>query len=759
MLSKFVAIKNVGRFEDCRAEGQVNLGRYTLVYAGNGRGKTTLCSILRSLQCGDAGPIIGRKTLAGIGAQDIQILTPSGVKAFDGTAWSATEPNIAIFDQAFIASNVFSGEVVSLENRRNLYRVVLGAAGVTLASRLEQLDSDSRNAATEIRDSEAQVKGLSRAADVDAFVGLQQEPDIDAKISEREAEESALSQAETVRKTSALSAFKPSAFFADLSPVLSATVEQLTEAAIADVKKHIDAHKMGAAGEQWIAQGLLFDAKSTCPFCAQDIAPASGHITAFKAYFGKAYKDLQSLVQRHFTELEKTFGEQAITALGTVVRNNDVAMAFWKGLVRGSLKEVDWAQHFDSMRSLRDNTKRLLQQKQQAPLTVVPIDASHAAALEQFNKLNDVIEQYNLSVTAVNAEIAAIKTSTAAGDITKVRTELATLRLRKLRFEPDTVSACNLYSAAKAKKAAIGAEKDKAKEALETHAGDTFKTHQASINRILSDVQAGFMLADAQVEYPAGTPSTRYRIVINGEAVSLGDSDTPDTEPSFRNTLSAGDRSVLALALFVSQLQHDPAVTDKIVVFDDPFSSQDSFRRDLTIRLIRECGEKARQVIILSHDREFLRRLWNRLADKGTDRKTLELRRVGPRNTTICSLDIEDATDEWVQNRQALVDFYMAGQGDDRDVVQKIRPALETYLRVVGAPLILATDNLGVIATKASANGCTHSIAAQATEITDLNFYTNRYMHGQNPNWRTEPIDPHELQSMVYRTLQLMGGS
>jgi wobble nucleotide-excising tRNase len=400
-----------------------------------------------------------------------------------------------------------------------------------------------------------------------------------------------------------------------------------------------------------------------------------------------------------------------------------------------------------------------LQKKQQAPLTMLETGADYSEALKRYGEMLQTIQEYNASVASLNTEIVAIKTSTATGDISRVRSELASLRLRKRRFETEVAEACDAYSASKRKKAEIAAEKDKVKQALETHAGDTFKIHQTSINKILSDVQAGFTLTDAQVEYPAGTPSTRYRIVINGEAVALGDGDTPDSEPSFKNTLSAGDKSVLALALFVSQLQHDPDVGNKIVVFDDPFSSQDSFRRDLTIRLIRECGEKAQQVIVLSHDREFLRRLWNRLADKGAMRKTLELRRVGPRNTTICALDIEDATDTWVQNRQVLVDYYMAGEGDERDVVQKIRPALETFLRVIGTPLIQPTDNLGVIATKAAAPGCPHPIATLAAEISDLNFYTNRYMHGQNPNWKTEPIDPHELQSMAYRTLQLMGGA
>ena len=59
------------------------------------------------------------------------------------------------------------------------------------------------------------------------------------------------------------------------------------------------------------------------------------------------------------------------------------------------------------------------------------------------------------------------------------------------------------------------------------------------------------------------------------------------SEPSFRNTLSAGDKSTLALALFLAKLNADPALNETIVVLDDPFTSLDSFRRQFTAIEIR----------------------------------------------------------------------------------------------------------------------------------------------------------------------------
>ena len=48
---------------------------------------------------------------------------------FDGAAWSAPYPHLAIFGGVFITENVHSGEVVEVDNRRNLYRVIIGELG------------------------------------------------------------------------------------------------------------------------------------------------------------------------------------------------------------------------------------------------------------------------------------------------------------------------------------------------------------------------------------------------------------------------------------------------------------------------------------------------------------------------------------------------------------------------------------------------------------------------------------------------------
>jgi len=160
MLRKFVSIKNVGRFLRYSATGDVELKRYSLIFAENGRGKTTLCAILRSLQSGDAAHILGRTTLGSAGAPEILILLDTGAATFSTGAWSKTVPSLTVFDSTFVSEHVYSGDAVDLGHKRNLYRVIVGNQGVELSREIESLDAASRAKATEIREKRQLVQRL-----------------------------------------------------------------------------------------------------------------------------------------------------------------------------------------------------------------------------------------------------------------------------------------------------------------------------------------------------------------------------------------------------------------------------------------------------------------------------------------------------------------------------------------------------------------------------------------------------------------------
>ena len=160
---------------------------------------------------------------------------------------------------------------------------------------------------------------------------------------------------------------------------------------------------------------------------------------------------------------------------------------------------------------------------------------------------------------------------------------------------------------------------------------------------------------------------------------------------------------------------------------------------------------------MLSHDQDFLKRIWERL--EPAERKCLKLARVGHRDTNIDEFNIEEATQAaYNAQRKVLLDFYHDGKGDLRDVVQKIRPVLESYCKILGGGLLADTDTLGVMVGKIRDAGQGHQLFQIADDLEDLSEYTKRYHHGDNPGAATEPISDTELQGKVGLTLELTGG-
>ena len=277
-----------------------------------------------------------------------------------------------------------------------------------------------------------------------------------------------------------------------------------------------------------------------------------------------------------------------------------------------------------------------------------------------------------------------------------------------------------------------------------------------SINRYLDRFNAGFRISTPTHDYRGRTPSSSYRIIINETSVALGRADTPLSEPSFRNTLSAGDRSTLALALFLAQLEQDSDRRQKSVVLDDPFTSQDMFRRTQTAMEIKRCGDACAQMLLLSHDQHFLKLVWDLLPP--ADRKTLQLARVGEKNTTIAEWDIEQAVKaRYRADVEILQRYYGDGEGNARDVAQKIRPVLEGYCRNLCPSQFTDEDMLGAMIGKIRDAGNAHPLSAIADDLDDLNVYTRRYHHAENSGAATEVIDDTELAGCVKRTLSLVG--
>ena len=201
MLKKFISIDHVGRFANCRAAGDVELTPLTLIFGENGRGKTTLCGILRSLASSDCSYLTERHTLGASDAVKVAIQTSSGIiKCKDG-AWDSNYDNISVFDSTFVHENVFAGEHVDHGHKKNLHRVIVGRQGIQLNDQIAVLDSQSREVAKDFKRLKAEVKAyLGGSAEVseEEFVALEPSENLDHRIVELDNEISSLKRSSEI---------------------------------------------------------------------------------------------------------------------------------------------------------------------------------------------------------------------------------------------------------------------------------------------------------------------------------------------------------------------------------------------------------------------------------------------------------------------------------------------------------------------------------------------------------------------------------
>ena len=152
-----VYIQNVGRFESVRGNTDTGFRPLSLIYSENGRGKTTICAMLRSLTSGDPTAILERRRLSATTESKIVVSIASSTVSFDGRGWSVPGPPIAIFDDHFVDTNVHSGLNVDAGHRKGVHELVVGEQGVRLQRQIEVLNSEISLLQTGLRSAERRV--------------------------------------------------------------------------------------------------------------------------------------------------------------------------------------------------------------------------------------------------------------------------------------------------------------------------------------------------------------------------------------------------------------------------------------------------------------------------------------------------------------------------------------------------------------------------------------------------------------------------
>jgi wobble nucleotide-excising tRNase len=755
MLKKFIAVRSVGRFINSAYAGVPAYLKTTLVLGGNGFGKTTLCSILRSLATNDPAIIIGRTRLGATDAPDVELLLDSGNATFRKGAWSVSVPEVAVFDGTFVAENVHAGDVVDLEQRRNLYRVIIGKEGVGLAIEEERLAGESRAKSTEIKAAEKAIQShVPAGMKLEDFIKLPADPDIETKIAARTQTIEAVRSSETLRARAALAPMCLPYLPADMEAQLGQTLDGIAADAQKLIAEHIAHQGMTENGEAWLQEGTEYIANGNCPYCARPLEGLA-LIDAYQNVFGESYRKLKAEVERTRTVVERDFGDRATGTLDTLCETNQAGVEFWGRYC----KLPDIATPVDASKSVSAigaAALARLKSKSAAPQEAAPSGADFVKAMDQFTTACDAVSRYNTSIAAANVEITAKKAAVAAGDLKKEEAVLVRLNAQKKRHDAKVAPLCAEQQSLVKEKDGLDKGKADVRTKLEAHTDKVIKPYEGRINQLLDNFNAGFRIAQTKSAYGGGVASSTYQIVINNTGIDLGDGKTPSDQPSFKNTLSAGDRSTLALAVFIAHLERDPDRAKRIVVFDDPFTSQDSFRRRQTVHEMMRAGDACEQLIVFSHDATFLRQIQDKCA--AADCAVLQLSDHRSLGIKILPCDLDEACrGRAASDLDDLQAHVTTGAGKDRDIVRKMRVVLETYCRSTYSGSFEPDDRLGGMVEKIKKAGDQHPAWALVEELEQINEYSRDHHHGEDPKDGTaDLIDAQELTGFVKRTLRLV---
>ncbi|PLR78278.1 hypothetical protein CU633_06080 [Bacillus sp. V3-13] len=765
MINKIISIKNTGKFRSLSAQGTSNFNRMNIIYSENGRGKTTLSHILRSLNDQNSELIIGRKTLGGSGEQFINILCDSKNYKFKGGIWD-NKPNyeFEIFDSTYITQNIYSKNIIEHDQKKHLYLFTIGKQGVEKANQLDEIEAQLKIENTNKKDLENSIKiGIQGVLSVNDFIKLPKKEKLEEEIKKIERSLQSLGQESAIKNKQKLTKLNLPSF--DLkkfeTSLTGITLNLINDQAEALTKQHIK-EILDKNGEKWLEYGVSKIENDQCPFCKQVISGVE-IVTAFKTYFSSEYQKAIKFINTLDTSFKEKFGFDTLSLLQTNLNSNLKLLSFWQNhIILDEELTLDVESINKTWEVFTVAITEIIENKKRSPLEQIIISNEIIEKNNQYQAILTNISSYNEQIESINKKIDERKLSLHKLSLQNEKVTLERLKNTQLRYSSEKSDLINKYNLILGKIKKLNNSKSQVKEELNQYTEEIFQKYETRINWHLERCGASFKISDYKSSFLGGKPSSNFSLSINNVPVQLGNEKSPLTTPSFRNTLSEGDKSSLAFAFFLAKLETDPDIERKILIFDDPISSMDNHRKGYTADQVVRYSNHARQVLVLTHDTYFARALWSKYADKKTLLTQLCIKRDGATDSTIGNWDIETETkSDYYQSYFTLADFLEGKtEVDPRSVARCIRPLLEGNLRIRFPADFKSNEWLGNFIDKVR-QGETESLKRmknQLTELEDINDYSKKFHHDKNPYADSEHLDYTELLAYVKRTLNVLQG-
>ncbi|MGL3807326.1 AAA family ATPase [Paeniglutamicibacter sp. R2-26] len=753
------------------------LTRLSLIYAGNGRGKSTLSAVLAAAGSGDAESLSERQSLGTTGAAHVR-LQPFGTSklVLNNGVWAGGSLRTRVFDTQFVDQNVHTGGEVSPSHRQGLLAIAIGATAVEQQEKLEAAQELVATAKTEKARIEAELLAMAHAVDRSCSFSTFQQLQVPAAAG------LLVSQAETSlndgKNVSGIFALPLPAELKPLNLDLSDLFETLGEALsdlhgearlrVAEHIGHLGDESSKSNVEAWLSAGVGLAPDAECPFCGQSTTGID-LVDMYAEFFDSAYDDLRDRLDR----LNDRLGNAARDLLQTRLANE---------YERASTFTAAWKTHVDvpELPKLEPVTERLtdfgkifdalLAQKMERFEKSVNAGTDRSA-LEAFTlALSVLVDEVNATIRQAFSDINAYKSTLSVSSVPELETKLVAARLAQLRGNPDVQELFAAWTEAKREVSKKESEATAARNASKAAMNATLAAFEDSINGHLEKMQAQFRIEEVLPTYTGGTSRANYGLKLREASI-----DISGGKPPFRIALSEGDKRALAFAFFCATVLTEQDLRGQVIVVDDPVTSLDKHRRTHTTNTLNDFSRRGAQVIILAHDATYLREVREKFGrkehdDHGDPRPSteLELYRNSSGDTSLRKHDLDrECESKYFRNHRQIRAFVGEEEIDGVMVShttagQAIRPLVESYLHRRFPGLIPpANKTLGTVILRINAVSSTDVLSYAKNlvpELTEINEFGMRYHHDTESDTDLPEPDADEVRAFAQRALRVVLG-
>ncbi|HET6244214.1 MAG: AAA family ATPase [Bacteroidetes bacterium] len=771
MIKKFIKIHGTGKFLNYNhstipsGHRTTDFERINLIYGENGSGKTTIAVILNSLK-GDNTLLPKKRAFDRTVTQTVEVLTDDTTNpklTFTSTAWDNHYENIEIFDIHFINENIYTGLEIQTSHKKNLFEVIFGQQGIALKLDIQSIKDRIHNGGKIIKETTEKIElAIERAYTAEAFTNIQIDTDVDNKISLKEAEILTAKSFQTIQSKANLNLIQVLTFPFDtvaLETALSQSIDTISETYLAKFNEHKDHLVMGGKSEQWIKQGYEAIKNNGCPFCLRPFEDTIEIIEAYKQYFNEEYNSLLEQLGEQRLAISNFNLEAQFLEIENKITANINLIEFWQPHIQNPPVLVSVIQEKESFVSAFEAIKEVLKLKSENPIkSHDPSSVSH---------FNTIVEAFNKKITELNVHISAYKASIAATkaliqpNLVQLEIDLRKLKAIKKRSDPTIDGFCTNLTSYNSSVALLKTDKDAKQLLLDNYSTTIFANYSTKINQYLQAFAPYLEIRGLDSVYVGSSkePMIKYALHINGNEIKLEDSPLFST---FKYSLSEGDKSALALAFFLTKLEVDGNIQDKIIVFDDPVSSFDLNRKSTTISKLLHFAQQAKQLFVLTHNIIFAGEFWKSTNQINLTNQCSKIEFVG---NTGCIVEYHidnDTLSSVLKDSTAIKNYLTNGcfiDQERRNIARCLRPALESYFHLKFFDLLLPSEWLGNFIDKVRNSITTDAynrLLPEVAELTDINDYSKKYHHRHNTNSDSEPVTDAELRNYCERTLKLI---